>query len=258
MILAWMQRGARLLPDFPDVLKVVQLANYPKHLRYYKNADALIAIQPDHMNYVRNLGWTRPIHLITNFSNDVEPAPIQRSTLDTPENAFVVCGVGRFIHKKGFDVLIRAMKDIPDAWLWLIGEGTERNTLEGLVGELGLEHRTRFTGWVEEPTHYVASSNLFCLPSRREPLGIVTLEAWKAKVPVVATKSEGPSWYVKDGENGLLVDIDDADGITSAIKRVQNDMQLAKRLSIAGYQMLENTFSKEKIVDRYFELLADM
>ena len=179
-----------------------------------------------------------------------------RAALGTPENAFLISGAGRFVPRKGFDLLIRAAARTPDAWLWLIGDGEERPALEALVREVGMAGRTRFTGWVEEPIHHIAATDVFGMPSRHEPLGNVILEAWQAGVPVVATLSEGPAWYMVDGENGMLVDIDDLDAFTAAVGLLQSDRAFAETLIAGGRARLEEMFSRDRIVDRYLDLFA--
>ena len=116
--------------------------------------------------------------------------------------------------------------------------------------------RTRFAGWVKEPIHHIAATAVFGMPSRHEPLGNVILEAWQAGVPVVATRSEGPSWYMADGENGALVDIDDLDAFAAAVDRLRSDRAFAETLIAGGRTRLEGMFSRDRIVDQYLDLFA--
>jgi glycosyltransferase involved in cell wall biosynthesis len=92
------------------------------------------------------------------------------------------------------------------------------------------------------------------MPSRHEPLGNVVLEAWQAKVPVVATRSEGPSWYMVDGGNGVLTDIDDLDPFVAGLQKIKNDPVFAAKMVEGGSAQLENLFSQRSIVDQYLEL----
>ena len=257
VIMAWKPpRGARLTACCPGALKLVRLGDYPRHLRHYRDCDALVGNQPGLGDRCKELGWTRPVRTITNFPPEVTARPVARADLDTPEDAFLISGAGRFVPRKGFDLLIRAAARVPDAWLWLIGDGEERPALEALVHEVGMAERTRFAGWVEEPIHHIAATDVFGMPSRHEPLGNVILEAWRAGVPVVATRSEGPSWYMADGENGALVDIDDLDAFIAAVDRLRSDRAYAETLIAGGRARLEDTFSRDRIVDQYLDLFA--
>ena len=158
--------------------------------------------------------------------------------------------------RKGFDLLVRAAARVPGAWLWLNGDGQERTALEALVREVGMADRTRFRGWVEEPMHYVAATDVFGMTSRHDPLGNVILEAWQAGVPVVATRSEGRSWYMIDGKNGVLVGIDELDAFVAAVNRLRSERTLAETLAAGGRVRLEDMFSRDQIVDQYLDLFA--
>lgn len=255
-VMAWKPRSARLISDWPEVVKLARLGDFPRRLEDYRHCDVLVGNLPGIGNRCRALGWTRPVHTITNFPPEVTARPVARADLDTPEDAFLISGAGRFVQRKGFDLLIRAAARVPDAWLWLIGDGEERPALEALAREVGMADRTRFVGWVKEPAHHIAATDVFGMPSRHEPLGNVILEAWQAGVPVVATRSEGPSWYMVDGENGALVGIDDLDAFAEAVDRLRCDRVLAEALVTGGRVRLAEMFSRDRIVDRYLRLFA--
>jgi glycosyltransferase involved in cell wall biosynthesis len=254
VIMAWMPRAARLIPNDPAAIKLTRLGDLPRHLRHFRYNDVIVSTAPGVVERCRALGWSRPIRLISNFPRDVAPVPVDRARLDTPRDAFVVCGSGRFTAGKAFDTLVRAVSKVPGAWLWLVGEGEERPRLESLAAEVGIADRTRFTGWVDEPIHYVAASDVLCLPSRHEVLGNVILEGWHAGVPTVSTRSQGPSWLIADGEDGLLCGIDDVDGLAAAIDRIRTDPGLAQHLVENGRAKLAARFTKERILDQYVEL----
>lgn len=254
VIMAWMSRATRLIPNDPHALKLTRLGDYPRHLRHMRYNDCIVSNVPGIAEHCCQLGWTKPLHVISNFPRDVTPVPVNRASLGTPADAFLITGVGRFVNRKSFDVLIRAAAKVPGAWLWLIGDGDQRADMEALVAELGLAERTRFVGWVDEPMHYVAASDVFVMPSRHEPLGNVILESWHAGVPTVSTRSQGPSWFVADGVDALMCDIGDADGMAAAIERIRTDPALAASLVAAGRAKLAAEFTRDRIVDRYMAL----
>ncbi len=256
VIMAWMSRAAKLIPNWSTAIKLARLGTFPTDLKSYSRCDALIGNMPGIRSHCKDLGWTRPVFTISNFPREVTPVPVGRAELDTPEDAFLISGAGRFVPRKGHDLLIHAAAQIPDAWLWLIGDGQERRALEKLAHTAGIADRVRFVGWVEEPIHYIAATDVFGMPSRHEPLGNVILEAWQAGVPVVATRSEGPSWYMIDNENGMLVDIDDLDAFVTAMRRLRNDSGFAETLVAGGHMRLEEVFNKNRIVDQYMDLFA--
>lgn len=252
--MAWMSRASALLPPQPSTFRVTRLGDYPRHIRNFKNNDALISNVPGIAERAVSLGWSRGMHVISNFPREVTPVAIDRATLQTPEDAFVVCGTGRFVGRKGFDTLIRAVAQVPNAWLWLAGDGDKRDALEALVDELGMRDRTRFTGWIDEPLHVVAAADCYVMPSRHEPLGNVILEAWHAATPAISTRSEGPSWFVEHGTDALMVEIDAVDEMAAAITTLRDDPALRKRLVAAGQAKLAAQFTKDRIVDQYMAL----
>ena len=253
-VMAWMPRASRLIPDMDGPVKLTRLGDYPVHLRHFQNIDVLVCNQPGIATHCQDLGWDKPLCTISNFARQVSPEPVSRASLDTPEDAFVISSAGRFVNRKGMDFLIRAAARVPNAYLWLIGEGKEQATLEALAHEEGIAERTRFIGWVDEPIHYIAATDVFGMPSRHEPLGNVVLEAWQAQVPVVATRSEGPSWYMVDGSNGVLTDIDDLNAFVAGLQRIKTDPAFATKIVEGGSAQLETLFSRRGIVDQYLEL----
>lgn len=255
-IMAWMPRAARMIPPYDDAVSVTRLGDYPRHLDHFGQSDFLVPNAPGIAEHCRKLGWTGGIQVISNFPREVDPVPVPRAAHDTPDDAFLVVASGRFVHRKGFDTVIRAVAALPDAWLWLVGDGKEAPALRELARAEGIESRCRFIGWVDEAIHYVAAGDVYCMASRHEPLGNVLLESWRAGVPVVSTRSEGPSWYAEDGEDALLVEIDAVEQMTRALHRLQEDTALRKRLAAAGARKLADRFSKSRVVDQYLELFA--
>jgi glycosyltransferase involved in cell wall biosynthesis len=162
------------------------------------------------------------------------------------------------VPSKGFDTLIRAMIDAPDAELWLIGGGPLEPDLRRLAEELGVAGRVRFLGWQTDILPCLEACDIFVMPSRDEPLGNVILEAWAAGLPVVATRSQGPVWYGVDGGNMMLVGIDDAPAMGTAIARLGTDKDLSARLAEAGARTLVERFSKEAVVARYLSLFDEI
>jgi glycosyltransferase involved in cell wall biosynthesis len=254
VIVAWMPRAARLIPRNAPAVKLTRLGDYPRHLRHLRNTDCIVSNVPGIAEHCRRLGWSRPIKIISNFPREVTPVPVDRAALGTPRHAFVISSSGRFRHRKGFDTLIRAAAKVPGAWLWLIGDGPGRPALEALAAEVGIVDRTRFTGWVDEPMHYVAAANVFVMPSRHEPLGNVILESWHTGIPTVTTRSEGPSWFVADGKDALMCDVDDVDGMAAAIARIRDDSSLAQQLVANGRAKLQAGFTKERVIGQYLDL----
>lgn len=256
VMFAWMPRACRLIPANVKPLRIARLGDYPLRLDYFKNIDVLVCNTPGIAEHVKAMGWDRGVEMISNFTYAKASKPVSRASLDTPEDAFVVSSMGRFVPRKGFDVLIKAMEFHKSMYLWIMGGGEEEENLKALAKKLGVENRIRFAGWQKDPNAYVKASDVFAAASSHEPLGNIILEAWAQDVPVISTKSEGPSWFMNHGKDGLMVEIGDAEGFAKAFETLESDKKLAKKLVKGGQKTLQEKFSKKVITDAYLNLFS--
>ncbi|APG84591.1 glycosyltransferase [Sinorhizobium americanum] len=255
-LMAWAPRASQLMPAYRGCIKISRLGDYPPRLDYFRNTDCLVCNTPGIAEHVRSLGWKRDVEIISNFTSSERVQPVGRAVLDTPEDAPVVMSMGRFVERKGFHTLIEAIAKVPGAYLWLLGDGEEADNLRKLATDLGVIQKVRFAGWQKDTRPFLAAADIFVMASSHEPLGNVILEAWAQGTPVVSSRSEGPQWFMRDGENGLLVDIGDADGFARAIERIANDRSLGTALAERGHETLVGRFSKEAITDAYLRLFT--
>lgn len=254
VIMTWQLRASRFMPNTKTALRISRLGDYPEHLGYYRNSEVLVCITPDMAERVKSLGWERRIDVIPNFSNATPIPPISRRALDTPEDAFVVVAMGRFVKRKGFAHLIRVIKDMEGACLWLLGDGPEREELSKLVEELGLQDRVKLPGWKTDAYAYLAAADVFAITSLHEPLGNVCFEGWGAGKPTVAFRAEGPSFAMTNEVDALMVDCGDEKGLADAINRLRNDSALREKLVEGGHATTRERFSKQAITDAYLKL----
>jgi glycosyltransferase involved in cell wall biosynthesis len=180
-----------------------------------------------------------------------EPAPVH--------DPFVVGTAANLEYWKGLDVLLDACARVSrPLTLELFGRGSQRVPLERQAERLGLD--ARFHGEVERAWERFEALDLFCLPSRAENLPIVVLEAMAVALPVVATRVGGLDELVLDGENGYLVEPDDATGLAAAIERVAADSELHDRLGRRSAQLAAERFdardAAERLVDLYEEVCS--
>jgi len=163
----------------------------------------------------------------------------------------IVIGVGRLDVQKGFDVLIRAhakllSQNIQNS-LIILGEGTERANLEGLIHELGLEKTVLIPGFKSNPFSWMAQSDVFVLASRLEGFSMVLIEAMATGLPIISTDCpSGPAELLENGRYGLMVPMDDIGALASAISRVLTDSKLANSLRKAALKRCED-FDKKRI-----------
>ena len=258
VVLTWMSRASRFCPrrvvNRHPFVHVGRLGGY-YDLKYYRNCDHLIGNTADIISHIKDRGWpAERAHYLPNFVVAGTAPALARAELGLPEVGRLILALGRFHTNKAFDVLLRALCQLPDVVLCLAGSGPANDSLRRQVADLGLGGRVALPGWQADVAPLFAAADLFVCPSRIEPLGNVVIEAWAYKVPVVAASAKGPEALITDGENGLLFPIDDDDELAAAIKRVLKDGKLASRLASAGYAEFEMRFSERIVVDQYLEL----
>jgi glycosyltransferase involved in cell wall biosynthesis len=120
--------------------------------------------------------------------------------------------VGTFAHlspKKGYGELVQAayyvLQTVPNAQFWCFGEGPLRPQLEQTARELGIADRFKLWGFRRDVADLMRAIDVMCLPSHREPFGLVYVEAALAEKPVIACNAGGAPETIAHGETGLLV-----------------------------------------------------
>jgi glycosyltransferase involved in cell wall biosynthesis len=170
-----------------------------------------------------------------------------RASMAPEPNAIVALFVGRMVDHKNLPRLLQAMalarQDAPGLQLWLAGHGPLLEPMQELAGSLGLKEAVRFLGEREDAAALMAACDVVTLPSLREGLSNVVLEAMMSRKPVLATAVGGTPEAVVDGQTGLLVDPADTDALAAALVRLARDPALRARLGQAGEARARERFS---------------
>jgi glycosyltransferase involved in cell wall biosynthesis len=250
VVLAWMSRAASKTPRSRAAL-CGRLGGY-YDLKYYRHCDHLVGNTEDIVAYIRNQGWPADrAHYLPNFVSGKRVTPLARSECDTPAEAPLLVALGRLHSNKAFDVLIDALADVRNAYLWIGGTGPEEGALKTRVASRDLAKRVRFLGWREDTEAVLAAADIFICPSRHEPLGNVVIEAFAQGLPVIAAASQGPKALIEDGLNGLLTPVDDATAMGDAINRVIADSGLRYALAREGFATYQQRFTEAAVVADY-------
>lgn len=257
IVLAWMNRGARYAPK-GRWKTVGRLGGY-YDLKYYGACDHLICNTPDLVRHCVAKGWPEArVDYIPNFSPAVDAVPVARGDLTTPADATVLLVLARLEEVKAVDVAVHALTDLPDAYLWVAGEGALEKELRSLATSLGLIDRVRFLGWRADREALLKAADICLVPSRHEPFGNVVINAWVAGRPVVAARSQGPGFLIRDGQSGLLVPVDDPIAMAEAVKTLATEPGLVKRLVAGGRDDVESSFSEAKVIAAYLNLFEKL
>ena len=208
--------GIALLPFLGTAAKTVQVVHNFRHKGQITRARAAICVSHSVHASLKAAYPDLPMYDISNFGplseRPVKPAPTAIPVLGT---------LARLHVNKGLDVAIRAIgllkaRGVP-VILRIAGEGPERAHLDALVRDNGVTDQVQFCGWVNEIAGYLNSLDLFVLPSRVEPFGLVVTEAMAAGAPVIASRIDGPREILRDGDLGTLSPKDDPAALADAI-----------------------------------------
>lgn len=185
-----------------------------------------------------------------------------RRQLGIPLQAPVLLFVGRLTRDKGIPELTKAFSQLvvrfPELRLLLVGCFEDGDPLP-LDTRRFLETHPQvvFAGPVNDTASYYATADILVLPSHREGLPTVVLEAQAAGIPVVGASSTGIVDIVVHGETGLLFQVGDVQALAAAIARLLTDAHLANKLRLAGQEQVKREFQQERIWDAlYGEYLA--
>lgn len=244
---AWMNRAACLMPK-GKWINVGRLGGF-YNLKYYKQCEHLVGNTRGIVNWIVQQGWPKTrVHYVPNFADEFPLAQAIKPK-SVPQYVPFILALGRLHRNKGFDVLVKALSRIHDAYLIIAGEGEERKNLENLITSLNLRHRVSLPGWVDDISSLIKACDVLVCSSRHEPLGNVVLEGFAAEKPVVAMASQGPTELITHGHNGLLSKMEDEFSLADAIQCVIKNPKQASTMAHHGRQHFEEHFSKEAVLN---------
>lgn len=219
--------------------------------------DAIHTISEASKDDLLEFGAKKPIHVI-------QPA-IEEMVLE-PEvlNSFQFVYIGRLVFYKNIEVLIKAIgiakKTESKIKLVIVGGGPHRKVLEDLTHSLGLESNIEFRGYVtaQEKQKLIGSSIALVFPSLCEGFGLVILEAFQQRKPVLVSNIRPMSEIVLDGKTGFVLDPYQEKVWADRLLGIMRDPKIATKLGNAGYIQLRESHSEDimtrKILEMYMTL----
>lgn len=234
-----------------------------------ETVDSVVATSPQEGEHMRNLVSTKGTVEMVPCGTDIERlGSVDRLTardeLGIPEDAKVALYVGRFDRRKGIETLVRAiasskLRGNSDLRLIIGGgarpgesDGIERDRIQDIVKELGIEEIVTFPGRLTEsdlPIYY-AAANVCVVPSHYEPFGLVAIEAMACRTPVVASNVGGLQFTVVPEVTGLLVPPKDEAAFAGAIDRILGNPAWGEQLGHTGRQRVEIALSWDSVASR--------
>lgn len=225
----------------------------------YPRLDGLVVLtEGDAQRYRTLLGTTCPVAVVPNA------LPSGIALRRSPLTATVAVSAGSLIQRKGFDLLVDAWRAVaaahPDWTLRIYGVGAEADALGRRIADAGLAATVTLEGFEPDLAGRLDEASLFVLPSRREGMPMVLLEAMAAGLPVVAFDCPtGPADVLEGGRHGVLVPAGDVPALADGIARVLSDADERHRLAEAGATRVRDfdPLATARRWESLFEELAD-
>lgn len=223
------------------------------------NANLVIAVSHFLADELRRIYQIAPekIHVIHNgvnyhaFDGMVNPAEIKGRYGIGPMTPTIFCP-GRMTLQKGMDMLVDAVPMVlasyPETKFIISGDGPEKDNVVRRAHEIGAAGAICFLGNLPRWDYIdvMRAIDIFVVPSRNEPFGIVVLEAWAAGKPVVATLAGGPREFIWHDVNGFLVNTDPA-GLAHGIGSLLADHDHCRALGANGRRAVEDKYNWDTI-----------
>lgn len=249
-------------------LKIAYQAYRPFERALLRRASAIVATSPPYLESSSALRpWRAKCRVVPLGLPPLEPTPLASASprIEWRPGLLRVLAIGRLTYYKGFDILIHALVNVPNAQAIIVGEGELRAKLESALSASGIANRVRLVGRLStaDCQYLQDTCDVFCLPSleRTEAFGVVLLEAMQRAKPVIASDipGSGIGWVVMPGETGVLNPPADVPGLAGKL-RSMNEPELRARLGQAGLARFEQNFDIVRVADRldqvYREVMA--
>lgn len=234
-----------------------------------ETADLIIATSPQEKEHMKSLVSSKGKIKVIPCGTDIEcfgniSQEAGRAKLNIQPEEKVILYVGRFDPRKGIETLVRAVgeekvKRHSHLKLIIVGgstpgrqDGEERERIENIVHELGLQDFTIFPGRVEHQdlAYYYAAADICVVPSHYEPFGLVAIEAMASGTPVVASDVGGLKYTVVDEVTGLLAPPQDKQAFASAIDLILSDASWRRELGENARQRVVSKFSWDGVASQ--------
>jgi glycosyltransferase involved in cell wall biosynthesis len=221
--------------------------------------DRLVANSQSVADFYRQRGVRAPITVIP---NGIEPPPEPALTrhdlvksLNLPDNALLVCYVGRLARQKRVDDLLWGAQLLrqaePRAYLLIAGDGPERVRLEQHARDVEVAEQVRWLGHRDDAASVLARSDVFWLGSSFEGMSNSLLEAMSSGRPVVATDIPPNRELIRHGVDGFLASIGDGAAFAQYTVKLFSEPELARRMGEAARDRVRRDFSVQSMIDRH-------
>ena len=161
----------------------------------------------------------------------------------------ILYAAGRFVEAKGYDYLLEALAEVPEAHLWLVGDGPDKQMFNEMIARLGLKERVWMPGFlpVSQVLGLMTRADLFVISSRREGGPYTLAEALRYRCGVVSTRVGYAPEFLKDGQ---LCESASSSGVAAGLKRALDDLDAYKSAMLPIFEHADIDLDIETMVDR--------
>jgi len=167
-----------------------------------------------------------------------------------PDEAFIIGTIAELHPSKGLATLITSAVTLEGTQIIIMGEGQLRASLEALIRKHGLESRVHLLGFIDNAPTLLKAFDVFVLPSQKEGLGYVLLEAGSAGLPVIATTVGGIPEIIDDGISGTLITPNDPTGLAKAIQELIENPNTRRSYGETLQSKVARDFSLAEMVEK--------
>jgi glycosyltransferase involved in cell wall biosynthesis len=195
------------------------------------------------------------------FNREIPIENIRRG-FGLDKNIKVVGTIGSLKFEKGHIFLLRAAKEVlnfnKEIKFLIIGDGALRKDLENEAKNLRIERNVIFAGHRNDIPEMLSIMDIFVLPSVKEGLPMVILEAMASKKPVIAARVGGIPKVINNEEDGILVEPEDVMALKHSILDLMNSDNKMLRLAYEGYEKVKRIFSSDAMCRKYYDLYREL
>ena len=245
-----------------DAIPLIARTRLRVERKCLETADTIVATSPQEREHMRSLVSKKGNIVVIPCGTNIDcfgsiDRNAGRAKIGIEPEEKVVMYAGRFDQRKGIETLVRAVarnevKRHENLKLMIVGgytpgekDGDEKERIDRIVEELGIEDVTIFTGKVrhEDLAYYYAAADVCVVPSHYEPFGLVAIEAMASRTPVIASEVGGLKFSVADNKTGLLVPPKDEIAFAGAIDSILSNPQWREQLGKNARKRVESKFS---------------
>jgi len=219
--------------------------------------DCIHTVSDATKNDIQKIGTKKPVHIIPNCIQDEEQVKIE------PKTSQFVC-LGRLVFYKNVEVILQAfkivVKEFPDTKLVIAGDGPHKESLQELAKKLDINDNITFAGYVtpQQKSKLLAESNALLFPSLIEGFGLVILESFQQKRPVLVSDISPMSDIVENNKTGLVVDPHDEKKWADAIIWLIKNPQESQIMGVKGNKTLRAKYSQELFYEKILKMYHDI